>query len=162
MSRKVLAGMVVVLAIAAFAGWWKVISGTITADQNGRTNVEQSQPTGKTQSVVAEDETREMAEFVRTLGPPKSMTGDSVMPTFLIKGVLRGSPAEIVGLKEGDLIVNIDGQQTDSFKVILKMTRKEPGTPVNMDILRYNPDTSKYDHFKSTMPLAPWQQPPSQ
>ncbi|MEK6410814.1 MAG: PDZ domain-containing protein [Acidobacteriota bacterium] len=162
MSKRMLTATVVVLALVAFVGWWKVLSGTANADQSGRPSVDaQAQQSENTQSRLAEDEPKEMAEFLRTIGPAKSMTGVSVMPTFLIKGVLPGSPADIVGLKEGDLITNIDGHQADSFKVVLKMTRKEPGTPVNMDLLRYNPETGKYDYYKSTILLAPWQ-PPNQ
>ena len=160
MSKKMLVAAVVVLATLALVGWWKVLSGTVKADQNGRPNMEgQSQPAENAQSRVAEDDESEMVEFLRSAGPPKSMTGVSIMATFLIMGVLPNSPAQTVGLREGDLIANVDGHQADSFKVMVRTTRKEAGTPVTMDILRYNPDTGKYDHFKSTMPLAPWQQP---
>jgi len=160
MSKRILVAAVVVLATLALVGWWKALSGSVKADQDAKPNMEaQSQPAENAQARrVAEDDEREMVEFLRTVGPPRSMTGVTIMPAFLIKGVLPDSPAHGVGLREGDLIANIDGHPADSFKVMLRATRKEPGTPVTMDLLRYNPETGKYDHYKSTMPLAPWQQ----
>src|SRR6266404_1068307 len=168
MSKRMLVAAVVVLATLAVVGWWKALSRTVNADQSGRPSMEEKSQSSeneqsriaqqKTQSRIAEEDEREMVEFLHTAGPPISMTGVTVMPVFLIKGIVTGSPAQTVGLREGDLIANIDGHQADSFKVMLRTTRKEPGTPVTMDTLRYNTDSGKYDHYKSTMPLAPWQQ----
>jgi C-terminal processing protease CtpA/Prc len=155
MNKRILIAGIAVLAALAFISWRRVPSEAVNADLGARVAAdEQAQTSQNTKSLVDDNDQKELAEFLTAIGPAKSTTGMTVMPTFLVKGVEPGSPADIVGLKEGDLIVNIDGHQTDSFKVLLRMTRKEPGTPVTMDVLRYNPDIGKRDHYKTTMPLA--------
>lgn len=54
----------------------------------------------------------------------------------LIMSVLPGTPAERVGLKPGDIILKINGQEVKDVAEVVKMLRGEPGTKVDLLIWR--------------------------
>ncbi|HUR44955.1 MAG TPA: Do family serine endopeptidase [Candidatus Saccharimonadales bacterium] len=55
----------------------------------------------------------------------------------LVGGVSAKSPAAAAGLREGDVIVEMNGQQVeDSRNLRLKISQTSPGTKINMKVLR--------------------------
>ena len=61
------------------------------------------------------------------------------MPTNQIDEIIIGSPAEIVGIKEGDIINNINGKKTNTWnKVVKSINNADPNIEMNIEILRDN------------------------
>jgi serine protease DegQ len=55
----------------------------------------------------------------------------------LIAGVLNNSPAEHAGLKPGDILVGVDGQQvTDSSSMLNLVSNLKPDTQAVLKIIR--------------------------
>jgi membrane-associated protease RseP (regulator of RpoE activity) len=158
MNKKTLAICILLLfAGGAFAGW-KAMSAranAATESQEKKEALRENPVTG----AEPDDETDEIMEFTKTLPPPKSMTGAAGACAYVIHNVLPGSPAELAGLKVGDLLTSVDDKQISSDKVMLKLTKKEPGTQVTFHVRRYNFETKELEQFKVTLPLAEWKYP---
>lgn len=66
----------------------------------------------------------------------------SLVPEIVVCGIRAGSPAANAGLKEGDVILAVNGKQVHGFKLqeILKMINHRKGKKVRVQIERYNRD----------------------
>ena len=73
----------------------------------------------------------------------------------LVAGVTPDSPAAAAGLKEGDVITRINGQEvTDSNTLALAVSGESPGTKVSFDVLR-DGKSLKIDATTGEHPGAP-------
>ena len=79
--------------------------------------------------------------------------------TVVLQDVARGGPAEKAGLKQGDSIVEIDGQAVASSpadaagKILRTLAFKSPGEKVKVAVIR---DAKRVD---ATVTLADWPEP---
>ncbi|WPM32002.1 Do family serine endopeptidase [Hydrogenobacter sp. T-2] len=81
--------------------------------------------------VVIQDITPEMAE---SLGVKEGVIIAQIMP---------GSPADKVGLKVGDIVVEVDGQKVSEVRELqFKIMRTEPGKEINLKVVRDGKETS--------------------
>jgi S1-C subfamily serine protease len=158
MSKKAVFSIVLVLGIVSCFVHWNALfrSADAKVDTVSLQSKEQSQKQGANEAAENESsqDQRILREFIDGLGPAKSTTGITGVMGFVIDDIDPGSPAEIVGLKKGDVILNVDRHEVSSLKPIMKMTRKDPGAPVTMIVSRYNPEMNRIEHTKVTMPLA--------
>ena len=82
----------------------------------------------------------------------------SLVPEIVVSGIRAGSPAEEAGLKEGDVILAVNGKRVDHYKLqeILSMINQKEGKKVRLLIERYNKDLLfsfvVEDIFKSKKP----------
>jgi len=57
---------------------------------------------------------------------------------ILIVGIVEGSPAEIAGIKKGDIVLELDGKKIENSKTFQQMIHNtEPGTVIKIKIFRY-------------------------
>ncbi len=66
----------------------------------------------------------------------------SLVPEIVVSGIRADSPAAHAGLKEGDVILAVNGKQVHNFKLqeILHMLNQREGKKVRVQIQRYNRD----------------------
>lgn len=66
----------------------------------------------------------------------------SLVPEIVVSGIRMGSPAEEAGLREGDVILAVNGKRVHNYKLqeILKMLNEKEGKRVRVLIERYNKD----------------------
>ncbi|MEM6894313.1 MAG: PDZ domain-containing protein [Bacteroidota bacterium] len=66
----------------------------------------------------------------------------SVVPEIVISAIRAGSPAEEVGLRKGDVILEVNGKQVHQYKLqeIIQMINAKKGKRVKLLIERYNRD----------------------
>ena len=71
-----------------------------------------------------------------------SQTRLSLVPEIVVSAIRAGSPAEEVGLKEGDVILAVNGKQVHRYKLqeILEMINDKKGKSIRLLIERYNQD----------------------
>lgn len=93
---------------------------------------------------------------IEALGQPKSSIGLFGVPGFVIGQVLPDSPAEKAGLRRGDIVTAIDGQQVNSITDVLRIGQQEPGKEIRVAFLRYNPTTADHDKYSVVMKTAQW------
>lgn len=88
----------------------------------------------------------------------KSRIGIQGVPGFVVTSVSPGDPAEQSGLKPGDIVTLLNGQQFTDIESFQKtILGSEPGTSFELTYLRYNAATGKYDEHKTmsvTKPLS--------
>ncbi|MFD2585404.1 PDZ domain-containing protein [Croceitalea marina] len=81
-----------------------------------------------------------------TFGNVQILMGDrtrlSLVPEIIVSGIRAGSPAEEAGLKEGDIILAVNGKRVHQYKLqeILSMINQKEGKKVRLLIERYNRD----------------------
>ena len=83
----------------------------------------------------------------RYLSPvePKPI-GESTHPLFgvgpfetaLVKEIIKGTPAEAVGLQDGDVIVRADGRLVDTMTFVEMVEKYPEGTTIKLDVQRGN------------------------
>lgn len=66
----------------------------------------------------------------------------SLVPEIIVSGIRSGSPAAEAGLKEGDVILAVNGKRVHRYKLqeILHMLNEQEGKKVRVLIERYNKD----------------------
>lgn len=66
----------------------------------------------------------------------------SLVPEIIVSGIRAGSPAETAGLKEGDVILAVNGKRIHRYKLqeIMHMLNEREGKKVRVLIERYNSD----------------------
>lgn len=85
----------------------------------------------------------EMAEFTEeTLGEYVGigvyLTKDSANNQIVIYGTMKDSPAQVAGIKPGDIIISVDGEECDgdNYDTITSKIKGKEGTKVKLGILR--------------------------
>tara|TARA_R110001583_G_scaffold10661_2_gene48892 strand:- start:3610 stop:4950 length:1341 start_codon:yes stop_codon:yes gene_type:complete len=66
----------------------------------------------------------------------------SLVPEIIVSGIRAGSPAETAGLKEGDVILAVNGKSVHKYKIqeIIQMLDEKKGKRIKVLIERYNRD----------------------
>ena len=66
----------------------------------------------------------------------------SLVPEIVVSSIRAGSPAEQAGLREGDVILSVNGKRVHDYKLqeILEMMNQRKGKRVRVLIERYNKD----------------------
>ncbi len=66
----------------------------------------------------------------------------SLVPEIVVSGIRAGSPAEEAGLREGDIILAVNGRKVYGYKLqeILQMMNRKEGKRIRILIERYNKD----------------------
>jgi hypothetical protein len=66
----------------------------------------------------------------------------SLVPEIIVSGIRAGSPAEEAGLKEGDVILAVNGKRIHHYKLqeVMKMLNEKEGKHIRLLIERYNKD----------------------
>lgn len=55
----------------------------------------------------------------------------------IVAGVLQGGPADKAGIKPGDILMSIDGEDiTDTTKLLNVVAQIKPGTPAKVHVVR--------------------------
>ena len=72
----------------------------------------------------------------------QNQTRLSLVPEIIVSGIRAGSPAEEAGLKEGDIILAVNGRRIHSYKLqeVMKMLNEKEGKRIKVLIERYNQD----------------------
>lgn len=66
----------------------------------------------------------------------------SLVPEIVVSGIRAGSPAETAGIKEGDIILAVNGKSIHKYKIqeIIQMLDDKKGKRIRVLIERYNKD----------------------
>ncbi len=66
----------------------------------------------------------------------------SLVPEIIVSGIRAGSPAEEAGLREGDIILAVNGKRIHKYKLqeVLNLINEKEGKKVRVLIERYNKD----------------------
>ncbi|MEN8799400.1 MAG: aspartyl protease family protein [Flavobacteriaceae bacterium] len=72
----------------------------------------------------------------------EDVTRLSLVPEIVVSGIRAGSPADEAGLKEGDIILAINGKKIHRFKLqeVVKLLNEREGKRIQVLIERYNRD----------------------
>lgn len=66
----------------------------------------------------------------------------SLVPEIIVSGIRAGSPADLAGLQEGDLILSVNGKSIHKYKLqeITQMLNEQKGKEIRVVIERFNSD----------------------
>jgi C-terminal processing protease CtpA/Prc len=66
----------------------------------------------------------------------------SVVPEIVVSGIRAGSPAQEAGLREGDIILAVNGKKIHRYKLqeVLQMLNEQRGRRVKVLVERYKND----------------------
>lgn len=66
----------------------------------------------------------------------------SLVPEIIVSGIRAGSPADLAGLQEGDLILSVNGKSVHNYKLqeVIKLLNERRGKEIRVLIERYNKD----------------------
>lgn len=84
----------------------------------------------------------------RTFGDVKILVGNrtqvSLVPEIVVSAIRAGSPADDAGLREGDVILAVNGKRVHKYKLqeVLQMINERPGKRIKVLIERQNRDIS--------------------
>lgn len=72
----------------------------------------------------------------------ENQTRLSLVPEIIVSGIRAGSPAHEAGLKEGDVILAVNGKRVHRYKLqeVLEMLNQKEGKRIKLLIERYNSD----------------------
>lgn len=72
----------------------------------------------------------------------ETQTRLSLVPEIVVSGIRAGSPAEMAGLQEGDVILAVNGKSVHHYKLqeITQMLNEKEGKRIRVRIARYNSD----------------------
>lgn len=72
----------------------------------------------------------------------ENQTRLSLVPEIIVSGIRAGSPAETAGLKEGDVILAVNGKRVHRYKLqeITQMLNEKEGKKIRVLIERFNAD----------------------
>ncbi len=72
----------------------------------------------------------------------EDVTRLSLVPEIVVSGIRAGSPADEAGLKEGDIIIAINGKKIHRYKLqeVVKLLNEKEGKRIQVLIERYNRD----------------------
>lgn len=82
------------------------------------------------------------ADFGKMVLDQEIKTLAQIRMPFVIKEVVKGDNAESAGLKTGDRIVSINGEETLYYTEITKLLAQNKGKRVNLGLIRNNTDTT--------------------
>jgi serine protease Do len=88
------------------------------------------------------------------VGPAKSTFGIIYNVMIYVTHVDSGSPAEEAGLKRGDLITRVGGMQVKGIQTLKAVQTLDPGTLVDVEYLRPNPNSETFTKFRGRVALA--------
>ncbi len=91
---------------------------------------------------VVRNEHREFGDVQILLG---STTRLSVVPEIIVSGIRAGSPADLAGLKQGDLILAVNGKSIHTHKIqeITEMLNRRAGKTIRLLIEREGQDITR-------------------
>lgn len=86
--------------------------------------------------------------------PKKSTLGAVGQVMFYVTQVDPGSPAEQAGLQLGDLITSVNGTQIAGIQDLRVIQTLDPGTLVDIEYMRPNPNGNTFTRFEARVPMA--------
>jgi S1-C subfamily serine protease len=86
---------------------------------------------------------------------PKSYFGVQGQMAFQVTDVDPSSPAEGLGIRPGDFITEVDGQQLDSIDDLLVIAQREPGAQVGIQFFRRDSATGRNEVYEGLAALQP-------
>ena len=88
------------------------------------------------------------------LRPTSRADGSAIRRGISIREVVRDGPAWNAGIRQGDIIINLDGELVDdASQFLLKISQREPGSQVELKILRRRETFETYATLIQQPPL---------
>ncbi|MEE8496023.1 MAG: trypsin-like peptidase domain-containing protein [Xanthomonadales bacterium] len=88
------------------------------------------------------------------LRPTSRSDGSSARRGISVREVARDGPAWNAGIRQGDIILKVDGERVaDASQFLLKISRREPGSQVELEILRRRETFETYATLIQQPPL---------
>jgi S1-C subfamily serine protease len=140
--------LIVLTSISFCAGWFLNGMGSSAQDQKLLSETHLQLPEAQLQRPG------DSIEEQLTLPEAKSGIGVIGNMAFVVHKVNSGSPAEQLGLRTGDLITRWNGKQVISIKDFLLMGELNPGQIVEIEFLRADFDSRRYQVLKGRTATA--------
>jgi S1-C subfamily serine protease len=127
MKKTILVLTLIVMPVLGYAGF-----------RSPQIQMEQGPIAGQ-DPIAAQEESR----APRAQIPPqdrKAKLGVEGLMGFVVRGVESGSTAEEAGIRPGDVITHLNGQQVYTIQDVQKLWAHSPGEQVSVRLLRIGPD----------------------